>query len=215
MKYFYDVLVNMNDERTLFFYEWDKNDDIIHLKKIPVFKTNTKDLKNMLLYNISVNESFLSMIHKKTETYDDKNKIIDYMALFTDSNSSIVLEFNADGTSICRSNLLLEEELDLIELSYSLKKEKINYTKKEKIIRNESIRQVEKLQNFLKIELDTLMCNKNILKMRYLYNEVTDKDESDINHLYKKLLDIIKSDFNESHLHLYDLIKLSYKHLSS
>ena len=91
INYFYDLLVNLNDENAYFFYEWDKNDNIIHLKKIPIIKIDHDDFKNFISSQIIVEQSFLNLIYNKTETYDKEAKFVEYMALLTDGNNSIVI----------------------------------------------------------------------------------------------------------------------------
>lgn len=215
MNYFYDLLINLNDNEAYKFYEWNKDDEIIHLKKVPVFKISSRDLNNLMRYRIKIAKAFLELIYNRTENYDQNLKYIEYMALFTDENNSILLEFNSEGESIYRSYLLLEEELDLMEISYSLPREEISYTKLNNLNTLKDTRQIRDLQKFLEIEVNTLHDQKDTLKMRYLYNEITNKDESDQDKLYDCLINIIKSDFNNNHLKLYNIIKLSYKHLSA
>ncbi len=215
MNFFYDILINLNDNRAFMFYEWSKQDNVIHLKKTPIFKINTKDLKTFINYNIKVDKEFLDLIYNKTESYDQNNKYIEYMALFSDENNSILLEFDQEGNSIFRSHLLLEEELDVLEIAYSLKKENISYQKKEPLLNYKELRQVRNVKHFLELELKTLYEEKNISKLRYLYNEIFNRDNNNLKDMYEELLKIIKSDFNESHLQLLEIVKLSYKHLST
>ena len=215
MNYFYDLLINLNDDEAFKFYEWNKNDNIIHLKKIPVFKITNKDLKIFLSYNIQVEQDFLNLIKNKTESYEQNSEPIMYMALFTDENNSILLEFNSQGKSIYRSSLLLEEELDLLEISYSLKKESLSYEKLEKLAVKDEIRQVREANRFLSLEINSLYEEENFSKLRYLYNEIFNEDSNNLEEIHTKLLDLIKSDFQESHLKLLKIIELSYKHLST
>ena len=212
MNYFYDLLINLSDDVPFNFYEWNKNDNIIHLKKIPVFKIKTNDLKNFLSYNIKVDELFLTKIFNKTESYD-KN-YINYMALFTDGNNSLVIEFDEKGKTIAKSKLLLEEELDLLEIAYSLKNEVVNYEKIDLLNEDSELRQIKELKHFLLVEINTLWEKQNTPKLRYLYNEIINQDSKDLQKIYKSLQNIIKSDFNSNHLKMFNIIKLSYQHLS-
>ena len=215
MNCFYDILINLNDNRVFRFYEWSKKDPIIHIKKIPIFKIKTKDFKILASCNILVQKDFLDSIYKVTESYEKDNKYIDYIALFTDENNSIVLEFNSNGESISRSMLLLDEELDLLEIAHSLKSSSIEYQIINKINQGNTLRQIDELNRILEIEIKTLYKEKNFLKLRYLYNEVVGIDDNNIDKIYNKLLNIINSDLNDDHLKLYNIIKLSYKHLST
>ena len=215
MNYFYDVLINLNDDRVFKFYEWNRDDPIIHLKKIPIIKINTAIFKTIAEYSIKVNRYFLDSIFLTTEYYEKKLTNIEYMALFTDTKNAIVLEFNKNGESIARSSLLLEAELDLLEISQSLKRTNLDFKKLNKINMSHGIRQLEDLNRVLEIEINTLYEMKNKSKLRYLYNEITGKDEDNIEVLYKAFLNILQSDFNDNHFKLYNIIKLSYKRLST
>ena len=213
MNFFYDLLVNYNDAKPYEFYEWEKSDNIIHLKKIPVFKISSSDLNHFLKNDIIINQNFLETIHNKTESYNSKNKY-NYMSLFTDEKNSIIIEFSSDGKSLYKSKMLLEEELDLLEIAYSLKKEKIEYILGEKNNYNQDLRQIQNVKRLLLTEIKTLKEQNNIYKLRYLFKEITNEDEDNKKVIVEKLISIIKSDFNENHLKLYNIIKLSYNNLS-
>ena len=48
MNYIYDIYLNFN--KTYYdFYEWNNNDKVMHIKKIPLFKVSTSNLKKMIL----------------------------------------------------------------------------------------------------------------------------------------------------------------------
>ena len=49
MNYYYDLVLNFN-ETAFMFYEWNENDVIELIKKIPLFSVNNKVLKD-LIYN--------------------------------------------------------------------------------------------------------------------------------------------------------------------
>lgn len=215
MNYFYDFLVNLNDEQSYKFYEWDKSDTIIHLKKSPVLRINSNDLKDIMSNQIKISQDVLDLIYQKTESYNKDNKILDYMCIFTDGNNSIVMEFDKTGISISRSYLLLEEELDLIEMAYSFVIEEISYECLSPLQEDLEIRQGERIKKFLTIEVNTLYENNNVDKLKYLYKELTNKDEENLQILKDKLLKHIKNDFDESHFKLYEIIELSYRKLST
>ena len=49
MNYIYDILVNFKE--TLYdFYEWNKNDNITHIRKIPLFRINDIFFKDFYLF---------------------------------------------------------------------------------------------------------------------------------------------------------------------
>ena len=41
MNYIYDVLLNFND-KLYEFYDWNKSDDVKHVRRVPIFKISTK-----------------------------------------------------------------------------------------------------------------------------------------------------------------------------
>ena len=68
MNYMYDVLLNFNDFPYDIF-EWNKDDKINHIRKIPLFKLKTADLSNLINKNVRLDNDFLNKIYKKTELY--------------------------------------------------------------------------------------------------------------------------------------------------
>ena len=56
MNYIYDILLNFKKE-FFEFYEWNLNDDIIHIRKIPVFKVRKNQLYDFKNCNLKLNES--------------------------------------------------------------------------------------------------------------------------------------------------------------
>ena len=47
MNYVYDILLNFN-EIGYYFYDWNGNDNILHIRKIPIFKIDSKTLKKVI-----------------------------------------------------------------------------------------------------------------------------------------------------------------------
>ena len=44
MNYYYDFILNFNKEREPYynFYEWEKDDDLVKIKKIPIFRVEER-----------------------------------------------------------------------------------------------------------------------------------------------------------------------------
>ena len=64
MTYIYDILLNFTDEnRIIEFFEWDDSDNLEHIKKIPVFRTSSKQLSELLNNQIIVEKEFLNKIN--------------------------------------------------------------------------------------------------------------------------------------------------------
>ena len=72
MNYIYDILLNFNT--SLYdFYEWNDNDDITHIRKMPVFKVNTQMIEDIKHHKIEVESKFLNKIKSKTEMFQKKS----------------------------------------------------------------------------------------------------------------------------------------------
>lgn len=206
MNYYYDVVVNFQ-EKNYRFYEWNENDEIEIIKKIPIFYVNAKTIKDIINNQIEVNSSFLEQIKNKTET---KEKKLEYVALFTTKNASIVLEFNKVGLAITRSYLQVEDECNILEILYTLPLYKLEYKIKNKIATINELRIEQELKKFLLIEIEELYKNKNIKKMQFLYNEWFKKDCNDINKIYLDIKEKLNHELTENEINIYNLIKLSH-----
>ena len=206
MNYYYDIVVNFQ-EKNYRFYEWNENDEIEIIKKIPIFYVNAKTIKDIINNQIEVNSSFLEQIKNKTEI---KEKKLEYVALFTTKNASIVLEFNKVGLAITRSYLQVEDECNILEILYTLPLYKLEYKIKNKIEAINELRIEQELKKFLLIEIEELYKNKNIKKMQFLYNEWFKKDCNDINKIYLDIKEKLNHELTENEINIYNLIKLSH-----
>ena len=114
MNYIYDIYLNLNE--TLYdFFDWNKNDKIIHIKKIPVIKVNEETFKTLTSNQIKVDDELLLQIYSKTEIWNMNGKI-NYCSLFSDNNNIIAIEFNKSGKSIKKSFMYIDEELEVLEI---------------------------------------------------------------------------------------------------
>lgn len=64
MKKTYDILVNYQ-KIAYEFYDWNKTDDVKHIKVIPTFKVSDKCLQDFYNYDLMVDRTFLDMIKDK------------------------------------------------------------------------------------------------------------------------------------------------------
>ena len=185
MNYIYDILLNFKDDFFFFFF-WNNSDNILHIRKIPIFKINTDDLKNIIDNKIKLDISFLEKIENKTEMFTNKGiKNIRYSCLFSDGE--YVVGINYIGKKIKISSLLVDEEMDALEDVFNMNIEIINYKieKENKKIELKTRKQVE-IENYLKKQLLKIKDNKEILE--YLYYECFNKKENN--------KDIIMNDFS-------------------
>ncbi len=214
MKYIYDIELNFFDDKLLEFYEWEENDLLDIIKKIPIFKVSHQTLYDFILFNPIVNEEFLDCIYKKCEIYN-KNSVgfIDYAIILCDETSAIAVEFNSDGKTIAKSKLPIDSELNVIEIANTYKESNIIYKKNKikNVIRKE-LRKEEKIKKIIKTEIKNLYEKKFSEKLEYIYYEWKNKYEEDIEKIYKELMEIVeKCELDENVIKIYNLINLSYK----
>ena len=211
MNYFYDILINVDEDNIFKFYEWENYDPIEIIKKIPLFRVNTNTLIDFYSYNIKVSQDFLNRILDKTLIKNNKiNKTLRYACLLCDSKNTLILEFNDEGNIIGKSSLLLDDELNVLECIYNYNLEKIEYEKLNKRIYSNKVRQEEIIKKVINVELQTLEEKNNISKLKYLFNEVFGYEEDDFSNMKKKMENILNIDNNEIVKKIYNLIILSY-----
>lgn len=211
MNYYYDIILNWNELNAYEFYEWNDFDYLELIKKIPLIKVKHKVLVDLIDNNIKVEKEFLNYLEDKTLISAKKTfKKIPYAALFTDTKNVIAIEFNQDGLSISRSNLLLDDELNVLEATYGIKEINFNYEIINKIIKDKELRQISEAKKLINLEINNLYKSKDINKLKYLFYEYKKENINDIEYIYKYLNDEINTKFNQEILKLYYIIKLSY-----
>ena len=144
MNYYYDLYLNFQENNT-FFYDWEKDDTIEYYKKLPLFQVSTEVFEDILNNQIMVEKNFLDLIKTKT-----KSNNYEYIALFGDKNSVIALEFDENGLNIDRSFLNLDDELNIIEIMYTVPTQKLIYREIKKIAYNESLRAEDRIKHIIK-----------------------------------------------------------------
>ena len=214
MIYVYDMILNWTDgDKVYEFFEWDLNDEIEHIKRIPMFKIENKFFDDILIYDFKVDKEFLNKIFQLGEKYTSAGiEKIPYASILTDGIRAIAIEFNEEGESIYRSRLLLDEEQDVIMLSNKLVEYKLNIIKgKRKNMEMFITRLEHDIKRLLTIEIQDSYKKGNFDKLKYLYFEFFGREQEDIDIAYKKLLESIDKEINYNHNKLYEVIKLSYQ----
>lgn len=211
MNYYYDIILNWNEKKILEFYEWDDTDPLELIKKIPIFRIKHKTFIDISTHISKVNTDFLTSIEDKT-IISGKNIVnkIPYAAIFTDNKNVIAIEFNENGISTNFSKLLVDDELNILEIAYTLKDCDLSFELIKPIKRSTCLRQEEEAKKIIKLELDNLYEKKDIHKLKYLYYEYKSEKEEDIDEIYQTLKSKIEEEFNQDILKLYYIIKLSY-----
>lgn len=209
MNFYYDIIVNFQ-ENNYMFYEWEDDDVLDCIKKIPLIQVTTKTLKDLVNNNFMVDKDFLTSIHKKTKL---KNGTLEYAALFVSKNGTLVVEFAQDGSSIVRSYLQVIDECHIQDILYTLPTDKLNYKIINKIIENKGIRKEEIIKKFINLELNTLYKNKDWEKIVFLYNEWFLKTKSNVAEMIQDMQNKLKSGITDVEVKIYELIKLSYSNV--
>lgn len=210
MTYVYDLILNFNND-LYEFYEWMKDDDIYHIKRINLVKVTSKVYNEILDNEVVFHDDFLLDIFNKCEYFEQKKvKSFDYAFLLTDAYRVMALKLNEDGKVIKYSSLLLDEEEDILEVSVRIPTIKLEYNIIDKRDKSNLTRKEERILKYIKKDLDNCYQNKNLGKLKYLYYEYFNRESNDLEEIYQSLYEELKSDINDKHYNLYNLIKLSY-----
>ena len=214
MLYVYDIILNWSDSDKVYdFFEWEINDELERIKKIPLFKINADCFNDLLNYEVKVSDDFLLKIHNLTEVYS--NNIIEkqeYVTLFSDGSRVIAVEFNYNGEVIYRSSLLLDEEEEATIISNKLAFYELEIKRGRKRQFDMFLTRLEKnIKKLLTIEINNSYKNSDFDKLKYLYYECFGKEQNNIELAYKRLLTSIDEELNSGHNRLYEIIKLSYR----
>lgn len=212
MNYIYDILINWNKE--LFdFYEWDINDNISHIRKIPVFKVSSEALLEMVTCDFCVESEFLSKIYNKTEMFTNKNvKQIEYASLFSDGEEVLAIQFGTTGMSGSKSKLLIDEANEVTEVVIRMPEIVMNYNV---LKENRCILKTKKeikIEKYLKKELDNLKKDYSYDKLKYLYYECFGEKEEDKEQMLDRLRKSLREDWNHMYLKMYEFFKLTSSH---
>lgn len=206
MNFIYDIVLNFNKDYYDFF-EWSKKDNIVNIKKIPLFIVNN-DIFNIMKYDyVSVNTDFIDSIRDKTYTYNRQK--IGNVCLLSNSKQVIGLLFNDKGDLIKRSSLLLDEEEEVLDEIYSNDVTDINIVKVKKGKSNDNVNRVQKEKKDFLIRY--INKEKNDVNLKYLYYDYFEKDEEDANIIREGLINEIKNNWNKKLDTFYETVKIFNK----
>ena len=212
MNYIYDVILNFQKEY-YDFYEWNKNDNIYHMRKIPIIKINNKQFFEIKNNTIRFDEETLKFFNTKNILAErfKKNSIskIRNTIILGNEYEALAIKLNKNGLINFKSALLPDEQDDVIEILKFQKEFKLNY----QIIHNQKTNNFKtrfELENekFIMNELNKIYNEKNIQKLNYLCLECFNKPEKNINEAYKKLKKEIKK-ANSNFQKIYEIFKIS------
>ena len=188
MEYVYDIILNFQ-YKYYDFYEWKSDDKIINVKRIPIYKIDSKDYLNIKYNDVSIDKNCLSKVNK--------------MFLVTNGYEVMGILINDKGKVNKKSGLLFEESDDILEDRDLIKKVDIKYTINKKNDTKIVSRSMEEKNNYIDKYLANIDKDNDKYFLKYLYYEVFNIDEDDIDKVYKDLFDLSKSDT----LKIYEAIK--------
>ena len=203
MNYIYDIYLNLN-ENLYDFFDWNRNDKIIHIKKMPIIKTSEENIKKLIQSRIIIDNNLLVTIYKKSESWE-KTERLDYTSLFTDGNNIICIQFNDKGISERKSFLLIDEELEILDTVFRISETKFDF----KVIKKEPVLFKTRKQVYEEDFVIKELKNIEDKKLNYIYFECFGKREKNKRTMINELQDISKN--SKVYKNLYDILKLTSK----
>ena len=205
MNYVYDILSNFNQE-LYDFYDWDKNDNFTHLRKVPSFRVSKEVLVDLMFKKVKIKGNLLKLIKDKTQMFTKEGvDVIEYCFIVSDSVNALGVILDEDGIVYKRSKFLVSEELEInkclktskiYNVEYNLLSSKTHYSN---MTRNE-----DKVTNLILNELELIMDSTD--KIDYLYYEWFNTNKG--KNKYKKLVSSIKSSYTSKHEYILELLNL-------
>ena len=205
MIYAYDILINLN-ENIIDFYDWESTDKITHIRRVPLFKVNDKTYFDLLYKKVRLNEDVLLTTKEKTQVFTSKSlETISYAAVFTNGINACFISFDNKGFTLEKSKFLVNEELEITELSIKMKETIIIYN----IINNKiniskmTRHEQEKIKDIIE-ELNKIQNDKK--KIDYLYYEWF--GESNDSDKYNVLIESLQTNYTPKHNEFLETLNL-------
>lgn len=205
MDYIYDIVLNFNKEYYNFF-EWNKRDNIINIKKIPLFLIENDIFKMFKYNNVTVSTDFINLIKDKTYTYSRTK--IGQAVLFTNGKEVIGVLFNDNGNLLKRSSLLLDEEDEVLNEIGSSKTFNIEIDKCVKNKISSLNRSQREKKSFL---IKYINKEESSINLKYLYYDYFEMEEDDINKIKSTLIKEVKCNWNNKLDTLFETVRLFKK----
>ena len=205
MNFIYDIVLNFNKDFYNFF-EWNKNDNVINVKKIPIFLIDNDTFTSMKYDNVIVSKDFIDLIRDKTYTYTRSK--LGISCLISNNKEVIAVLFNDNGNLIKRSSLMLDEEEEVLDEIENDSLYKINIIKRRKVNIENVNRNIKEKKDFL---IKYINEEKNDINLKYLYYDYFEKDENNIKIIKNDLIKEIKNNWNKKLNNFYDTVKIFKK----
>ncbi len=209
MKYIFDIILNLHEE-FINFFEWEKKDKLLYVKKLPIFCIDNGIFHNIIFNSIKVSKSFLEMINYENYSSNLENDKYRYMCLLTNKNTVIGVCFDEDGRNILVSDLLIDDQEEILEeikdnsiimIDYDL----ISKKEEEKFLTRKEIN----LKKVISREITNLYKNNDLSKLAYFYYEYFNIESDDIKLMYNNLISSLENEIDEKHFKIYEILKLS------
>lgn len=208
MNYIYDVLLNFQKDFYEFF-EWNRNDEIYHIRKMPLFRVSSSDFNLFRNGVVCFDKEFLDSIFNRCERIKKVSvSSIAYAFLVSDGKDVMALKLNKKGINIFKSGLLIDEADDIADIASDLRERKIGYSviKKEFCVNFQTRFEIENCKRLIK-NLENIYCSGENDKIRYLYLECFNENSSDVHYMYDKLRKEIL-EFGDNYLKIFDFFKI-------
>ena len=212
MNYIYDVVLNFQNEY-YDFYEWNKTDNIHHMRKIPILKISNQkfiEIKNHIVKFDEKSVKYLNGKNAITERFKQNNiSKIKYTFIICSDQEAMAIKLNKNGIAYLKSALLPDEEDDALEITNFQNEINLNYQIIQKNKKqNFKTRFESENENFIQTELDKVYKQKNKQKLNYIYLECFNKNESNIDIAYNKLKKEINK-ANNNFKKIYNIFKMT------
>lgn len=188
MEYIYDIVLNLQEEY-YDFYEWQKKDKIINIKKIPIYKVSNKDYLNIKNNNVTIDK----------DTLPKSNKLF----LLTSGVEVMGILINNNGKIIKKSSLIFEESDDILEDKDEIKQINIKYLINKQLKQNFISRLSKEKIKYINKYLKNIDKQKDEYLLKYIYYEIYNIEENNLDTIYNELLKLSKNDINK----IYNSIK--------
>ncbi|MBQ8218941.1 MAG: hypothetical protein IJZ79_04240 [Bacilli bacterium] len=181
MDYIYDIVLNFHDDY-YDFYEWKSSDKIINVKRIPIYKIDTKDYLNIKNNIVTINRNTIPKTNK--------------MFLLTNGIEVMGIIIDNQGKVIKKSSLIFEESDEILEEKDIFKvinlKYIVNKYNKDKFIS----RILKEKINYIDLSLNNLDKERDKYILKYLYYDIYNEDSDDIDNIYQKLITLSKENIS-------------------
>lgn len=209
MNYIYDILLNLQDLPYMF-YDWNEEDSIDHIRKIPLYKIGSKELKELEEYEFVLDCLEMERIKDKTEVFDANGvDTIAYAFLVSDGMQVLGFECNHQGKVIGKSRLLIDEENEVLEVVNRIRSYTLHYQKLNKCTMDmmKTRKEIE-IETYIQRELKCLKSG-NIEKLKYLYYECFDKKLEERIQMLKEIETSLREQWSETYPKIYSFLKLT------